>query len=172
MLPFRNLQRGFTLIEMLVVIAIISILIGIGINTFTIAQQKARDVRRKADLRSIQTALELYKQDKGDYPTGVAPYGLGPIADEPTKSEIAPYLPTIPQDPKNTGSNWDAGASGGPMYVYYYYKTGVGSSQLLAAFENIHDAECCKNKAYGQIHGNIVCPNAGGYANYYMVTSQ
>ena len=48
---------------MLVVIAIISILIGIGINTFTIAQKKARDVRRKADLATLQKALIAYGLD-------------------------------------------------------------------------------------------------------------
>lgn len=71
---------GFTLIEMLVVIAIISILIGIGVNTFTIAQKKARDVRRKADLRTIKTAFFMYYQDKNGYCIG-------------SWSDVAPYLP-------------------------------------------------------------------------------
>lgn len=71
MLPFRKLQRGFTLIEMLVVIAIISILIGIGINTFTIAQKKARDVKRKADLATLQKTLIAYSIDhNGSYCSG------------------------------------------------------------------------------------------------------
>lgn len=63
----RKQQGGFTLIEMLVVIAIISILIGIGVNTFTIAQKKARDIRRKADLRAVKTALYLYQSDHGTF---------------------------------------------------------------------------------------------------------
>lgn len=58
---------------MLVVIAIISILIGIGVNTFTIAQKKARDTKRKADLANIQKALIAYGIDhNGSYCPGAA----------------------------------------------------------------------------------------------------
>ncbi len=99
----RLKTKGFTLIEMLVVIAIISILIGIGINTFTIAQKKARDVRRKADIRAIQTALEAYATDhSGQYPGASADCGGGAshrINDSLSALVDGGYIIKIPEDP-------------------------------------------------------------------------
>ena len=65
-----KVKRGFTLIELLVVIAIIGILATFIVASFTSAQQKARDSKRKTDLDAIKKALELYKGDQlaGTYP--------------------------------------------------------------------------------------------------------
>lgn len=62
-------MRGFTLIELLVVITIIGVLSTIGLTSFQGANQKARDSRRAADVQQIRAALEMYKTDKGYYPT-------------------------------------------------------------------------------------------------------
>ena len=56
----HRLSRGFTLLEVLVVVAIIGILISIGTAAYTSAQKKSRDSRRQGDLRSIQNAFEQY----------------------------------------------------------------------------------------------------------------
>ncbi len=61
-------SKGFTLIELLVVIAIIGILAAVGLSAYTAARKKARDAQRKADLREIQVALEMYYADNGFYP--------------------------------------------------------------------------------------------------------
>lgn len=104
-----KLQRGFTLIEMLVVIAIISILIGIGVNTFVSAQKKARDVKREAQLKDLKTALELYYLDHGHYYiTGSTWYGETPAPPCPYNvttqdyiPELAPtYIKALPHDPR------------------------------------------------------------------------
>jgi prepilin-type N-terminal cleavage/methylation domain-containing protein len=60
--------RGFTLIEMLVVIAIIAILSGIIIANLSGAKGKARDAKRVSDLGNIQMALELYFDRCNQYP--------------------------------------------------------------------------------------------------------
>ena len=64
-----NKQKGFTLIEMVVVIAVMGILMGMAFQGFTTIQQNARDTARVADLRTVQTQLELYFARCGHYPT-------------------------------------------------------------------------------------------------------
>lgn len=62
-------QQGFTLIELLIVVAIIGLLATLAIVSLTSAQQRARDTKRVADLKSIQVALELYWNENAAYPT-------------------------------------------------------------------------------------------------------
>ncbi|MDP3953749.1 MAG: type II secretion system protein [bacterium] len=71
---FQKSSKGFTLIEMLIVIAVISILAGIVLVGITGFQSSARDTKRIGDLRSIQNSLELYYTRCGFYPqnTGTA----------------------------------------------------------------------------------------------------
>src|SRR3989339_1353879 len=58
------MQKSFTLIELLVVIAIIGSLSALFLPNFMAARERARDSQRKSDLRQIQKAFELYKQDQ------------------------------------------------------------------------------------------------------------
>lgn len=52
--------KGFTLLELLVVIGLITILMSFGMASYSTAQKKARDSRRVSDMKSIQNALEQY----------------------------------------------------------------------------------------------------------------
>jgi len=63
-----KIQRGFTLIEILVVVAIIGLLSGVILVGLNNARKQGRDARRIADLRQVQNALELYFQKNGKYP--------------------------------------------------------------------------------------------------------
>lgn len=53
-------KKGFTLLEMLIVIGIIAILVAMGAVSYSTAQKKARDARRRADITAIQKAMEQY----------------------------------------------------------------------------------------------------------------
>jgi general secretion pathway protein G len=64
---FRR-QEGFTLIEVLVVIVIIMILLGIIVGASKYAQTRAGTSRAKAEIASMENALESYKNDNGSYP--------------------------------------------------------------------------------------------------------
>ena len=66
-----NNKKGFTLIEILVVVAIISILSAIAIPNFLQAQTRSKVSRVKSDFRTIATALEAYAADHNDFPRQV-----------------------------------------------------------------------------------------------------
>ncbi len=82
-------NKGFTLVELLVVIAIIGLLATIAFISLNSARGKARDAKRISDVRSLQSALELYYNDQAtpEYPDGL---------DDLTNGDYIAALPTPP----------------------------------------------------------------------------
>lgn len=76
---FRSsiIQKGFTLVELLVVVTLIGILTTVALANFSGGTAKARDTQRKSDLRAIRDALEQYKLDNGSYPVTGTNYESG-----------------------------------------------------------------------------------------------
>lgn len=68
MKDFKKINKGFTLIELLVAIGIMAVLTGMAVFNFNQSRIRARDIQRKNDLKQLQTALELYKNDTNSYP--------------------------------------------------------------------------------------------------------
>lgn len=102
-------RSGFTLMELLIVIAIIGVLASLAAVSYSSAQRRARDSQRQSDLKAIQNALEQYYADHdGNYPIG-----CDTIADE------TDYLPegVLPQDPK-LGANYIFGTCDASQYRY------------------------------------------------------
>jgi prepilin-type N-terminal cleavage/methylation domain-containing protein len=94
-------KKGFTLIELLVVIAIIGILATIAVVALQQARQSARDANRIANIKQMQTALELYFNDWQAYPASNSPAftSSSPMAGQIASGstvymEIVPTAPT------------------------------------------------------------------------------
>jgi len=94
-------QKGFTLIELLVVIAIIGLLSTLAVVALNNARQKSRDTRRVADIKQIQTALELYYNDCNGYPsgtkTGTGQAITGTVSCSPASQVYMSAMPTAPE---------------------------------------------------------------------------
>ena len=90
---YRN-ERGFTLIEMMVVVAIIAILVALLVPNFVRARAQAQTAACEANLKEIATALELYDTDNQAYPN----FNGTPLG-QSSDPAFAQYLQQIPVDP-------------------------------------------------------------------------
>ena len=68
-------QKGFTLVELMVVIAILGVLSAIAIPKFTDSTAAANTAKIQADLRTIDAAIVMYQAQRGDNPTGIGAAG-------------------------------------------------------------------------------------------------
>lgn len=111
-------HKGFTLIELLVVIAIIGLLSTLAVVSLNNARQKSRDAKRVADIKQVQTALELYFNDHGGYPTAVTQAGT--ITGAATAGTVV-YMAVVPSNPSPNGSTYTyANTSSGASYTLTY----------------------------------------------------
>ncbi len=93
-------NKGFTIIEIMVTIAIIGLLSAIVIVSMRQANSMAQDRERISDLAQIQFALKLYKVQNGNYPTNVGKIGSHPARD--IDIDLNPFLYPLPSD-RNSG---------------------------------------------------------------------
>ncbi|MBC8021651.1 MAG: type II secretion system major pseudopilin GspG [Burkholderiales bacterium] len=95
--------RGFTLIEVLVVVAILGILAAIVVPRIMDRPDEARRIAAKQDILTIGNALKLYRLDNGGYPS--TEQGLMALVQRPATSPVPPnwkqggYLDRLPKDP-------------------------------------------------------------------------
>jgi prepilin-type N-terminal cleavage/methylation domain-containing protein len=104
----KKSKQGFTLIELLVVVAIIGLLATLSIVALNNARARARDARRVADVKQIQTALELYYNDYGAYPTAI------PTSGTAISSGTTVYMSQIPTPPQPA----DGSCAAATAYTY------------------------------------------------------
>ncbi len=69
MVSLKNKSKGFTIVELLIVIVVIGILATLVIVTFTGIQQKARNSKRQTDINAVDSHVEAYYASTGNYPT-------------------------------------------------------------------------------------------------------
>lgn len=98
-------HRGFTLIELMVVIVILGILAGLIVPRIMSRPEEAKQTKARIQIESMETALKLYKLDNGNYPT--TEQGLQALVEAPTVGALAKkwreggYLEKgrVPKDP-------------------------------------------------------------------------
>jgi general secretion pathway protein G len=117
-------KSAFTLIELLVVIAIIGLLATLAVISLNNARAKSRDAKRVADVKQIQTALELYYNDKGHYPSA-SEYNSGSIFSTST-SGTTTYMAIIPVAPQQLDGACTSGQNN------FVYNSTDGSSYTIS----------------------------------------
>ena len=107
----KLLKNGFTLLELLIVVAVIGVLAGFILVSYPGAQKQARDSQRRSDIKQYQTLLESYSAINSDlYPSRTSNTRPDTLCPNP----IGPT--TCPRDPST------------PTYEYYYRSNGSGGA--------------------------------------------
>ncbi len=136
----KSSNRGFTLIELLVVIAIIGLLSTLAVVALNSARAKSRDSKRVADVKQMQTALELYFADNNSYPSQTAATVLGVAAT--TKMLCGAgvfsnacvgttYMGLVPSAPTPVDGTCTAGAGSNDYTYTSAAATGVSATYAL-----------------------------------------
>lgn len=112
----RSRQRGFTFIELLVSISIIAVLMSVAAVSYSDTNKRSRDAKRRADLETVRSALEICRANTGTYPANIT----GSV----TCSDAVVTLETTPADPKNSG-----------VHVYTYSRPTTTTYTLTAQLE-------------------------------------
>lgn len=128
-------NKGFSLVELMVVISVIAVLMAVITVSFTTAQRKGRDTVRREDIGTIQKALEQYFVTNGNYPTGSGCSAVTSTAD---------FLPAgMPTDPRPTANyTITCDATGSTYCICAGLETEVGNSDTNAcAFDTSGDED-------------------------------
>lgn len=116
-------NQGFTLVEILVVMAIIGILATIGTNSFLISRLRGRDAERKSSLGQIQRSFEMYYNDYNRYPAPTE-FTWGGVFEDANNV----YMAMVPDDPRSPNSQY-----------FYEVSTDGQRYRLYARLENTQD---------------------------------
>ncbi len=140
---------AFSLMELLVVVAIMAILLAAGIVSYSSVTRRSRDAKRKADMEQIRQALELYRADNLSYPGACTDY----VSTCLSGAAFSTYMSTLPSDPK---------LSTDALYGYRYERVSA-TQYCLTAFMEVEPAVT--------VAGCTSVSNPPSGTNLYIVTN-
>jgi len=130
----RNIKKGFTLVELLIVIIIIAVLAAIAIPKFSNSSQRSKESSLRANLKLVRNAIDLFRADTGAFPanmTGLTTSTTAGLSAAAAACTIAatdwrgPYLQAVPVDPVS-GSAMTYGTSAADVGTVKSSATGNG----------------------------------------------
>lgn len=143
-----SLSKGFTLIELLIVVAIIGILTALVTTNLQGVRERARDTRRKSDLRTIQQSLRLYYNDAKRFPASSTSYKIEGCNTINVPEECnwgsafatttTTYMTSLPLDPSNSDT---------VARTYNYEAVSDDQYILVASLENESDLDIAESQS-------------------------
>jgi len=115
----NKFQHGFTLLELLVVVAILSVLIGLVAPKIMDRPDEARVVRAKSDIQALESTLNIYKLDNYAYPS--TDQGLEALVNKPADApnwKQGGYIKKVPKDPWGRPYLYLSPGVKGPVDIY------------------------------------------------------
>jgi type II secretion system protein G len=143
------MRKAFTLIELLIVVAIIAILALIAVPNFLEAQMRAKVARVETDMRTLAVALEAYRVDEDQYPPSANPPSWQPETQTWRLTTPVAYVTSIPRD--TFAYRPSSMLLGGPFgvfgsYLHYVDEAVLDQYWLLFSYGPDGDME------YGELH--------------------
>lgn len=145
MISLNKQNKGFTIVELLIVIVVIGILAGLVITTYNGIQQKARNTERTTDLKTFQSQLEAYNANNGRYPTSANLGATSATNVTFIASDLKGMDKETLRDPKATAGNYALGTSTTPTNQYSYVPEPTGCDNTAT--------DCAAYKLYATPEG-------------------